>query len=37
MQDLERTALESSSFSLDFYVKYIDDIALSIQKKNIDN
>jgi len=37
MQALERTALESLPFSLGFYVRYVDDIALSIHKENIDN
>jgi len=37
IQDLERTALESLQFSLGFYVRYVDVIALSINQENINN
>jgi len=36
-QNLEKTILESLPFSLGFYVRYVDDIALSMQEENIVN
>jgi len=35
MQDLEKASLNKLKFILDFYYRYVNDIALSIQEKKI--